>query len=695
MAAIERLLYPVYRPAPLFVGAAARVILNPRAPGGPELAVEAASQSAAQDAGEAETAAATHHRKHGGRRTFWLLSIGSLGVVFGDIGTSPLYAFRSALSTMQGETVARADIYGIVSLALWALIMVVTVKYVLFLMRADNKGEGGVLSLMALAQRAMGRRTRTLLLLGLLGAALFYGDAVITPAISVLSAIEGLRTIPSLGHSVDTGVVVGISVVILFGLFMVQSRGTAKVGAFFGPIMLVWFFVILAFGTMHVLDDPRVFFSLNPMYGVEFLVRHGFVAFLVLGSVFLCVTGAEALYADMGHFGRCPIQSAWLFLALPCLALNYLGQGALALHTLAWADAHGVPMPDRDWFFIMAPPELRAPYVILATVATIIASQAVITGAYSLSQQAIQLGLLPRMDVRRTSETQTGQIYLPQINLMLLVGVLLLVVMFQTSDSLSHAYGLAVTGTMLVTTSLAFIVVRRMWKWGPLRTTALIGPLVVMDLTFLSANALKVLSGGWVPVLIGLMLFAVMFTWNRGTQLLTEKTRRDSVPLKDLADILKNRAPHRVAGTAVFLTSDPDVAPVALMHNLKHNKVLHEKNVILTVETAETPRVRDDDRVHIDSVGKDFTKVTITYGYMESPNLPRALALCRKQGLKFDIMSTSFFLGRRSVVPAVQSGMPLWQDKLFIFLMKNATNPTDFFNIPPGRVVELGTQVTV
>jgi KUP system potassium uptake protein len=599
------------------------------------------------------------------------------------------------MTTMEGEALRRTDIYGVVALALWALIMVVTVKYVLFLMRADNKGEGGVLALMALAQRATGRRTAVLFTLGLIGAALFYGDAVITPAISVMSAIEGLRTIPSLGHAVDTGVVMAISVGIMLVLFFVQSRGTARVGAFFGPIMLVWFLAIVTLGASHVLDDPRVLFSLNPLYGVGFLIRHGFVGFLVLGSVFLTVTGAEALYADMGHFGRWPIQSAWLFLALPCLAVNYLGQGAAALHALEWASAHGQPIGDHDWFFILAPPQLRLPLVVLATAATIIASQAVITGAFSLSQQAIQLGLLPRMDIRRTSETQTGQIFLPQINNMLLVGVLLLVVIFRTSDNLSHAYGLAVTGTMLVTTSLAYIVVRRMWKWSPLRTAALIGPLVVMDLTFLAANALKFLSGGWAPVLIGIALSLVMLTWVRGAQLLTDKTRRDSVPLKDLAEILRNRAPQRVSGTAVFLTSDLDVTPVALMHNLKHNKVLHEKNVILTVATAETPRVRDEDRLKIEPVNADFTKVTITYGFMESPNLPKALALCRKQGLKFDIMATSFFLGRRTVVPAVQSGMPLWQDKLFIFLMKNATNPTDFYNIPPGRVVELGTQVTV
>ncbi len=658
------------------------------------MALEASAPASAQDAKPPEAAPAPGP-KPAHKSAYWILAMGSLGVVFGDIGTSPLYAFRSALSTMQGETVQRTDIYGIVALALWALIMVVTVKYVLFLMRADNKGEGGVLSLMALAQRAIGRRTRTLFFLGLIGAALFYGDAVITPAISVLSAIEGLKTIPSIGHAVTTDLVVMISIAILIGLFFVQARGTARVGAIFGPVMLLWFVCMAALGAMHILDDPRVLFAVNPFYGVQFLIQHGFVGFLVLGSVFLTVTGAEALYADMGHFGRWPIQSAWLFLSLPCLAINYLGQGAMALKALKIATAAGRPMPDLNWFFVMAPPELRLPLVVLAAVATIIASQAVITGAFSLSQQAIQLGLLPRMDVRRTSETQTGQIFLPQINNMLLVGVLLLVVMFQTSDSLSHAYGLAVTGTMLVTTSLAYIVVRRMWKWGPLRTAILIGPLLAMDLTFLAANALKFLSGGWVPVLIGLSLAAVMITWNRGTALLVEKTRRDSVPLKDLAEILRNRAPHRVAGTAIFLTADPDVAPVALMHNLKHNKVLHEKNVILTVETAETPRVKEDDRLKIEPISADFTKVTITYGFMENPNLPKGLALCRKQGLKFDIMATSFFLGRRSVVAAAQSGMPLWQDKLFIFLTKNATNPTDFFSIPPGRVVELGTQVTV
>jgi KUP system potassium uptake protein len=428
---------------------------------------------------------------------------------------------------------------------------------------------------------------------------------------------------------------------------------------------------------------------------VGFLLHHGLVGFMVLGSVFLTVTGAEALYADMGHFGRWPIQSAWLFFALPCLALNYLGQGAFALKAFQMAALHGHPLVNVDWFFLMIPPPMRLPMLVLAGVATVIASQAVITGAFSLTQQAIQLGLLPRMTITRTSETQAGQIYLPQINSMLLTGVLVLVILFQTSDNLAHAYGLAVTGTMVVTTSLAFIVVRWLWKWSLWGSLAFIAPFMMLDVTFLAANALKIVSGGWVPLLIGGSLFTIMATWVRGAQILTEKARRDSVALVELTEILRARAPHRVPGAAIFLTSDPDMAPVALMHNLKHNKVLHEKNVILTVRTTETPRVDDNDRLTIEPVNEDFKKVVLSYGFMESPNLPKGLALCRKQGLKFDIMATSFFLGRRSVVPSAHSGMPLWQDKLFIYLMKNAANPTEFFKIPPGRVVELGAQVTV
>ncbi|HJV42547.1 potassium transporter Kup [Caulobacter sp.] len=626
---------------------------------------------------------------------FFALALGSIGVVFGDIGTSPLYAFKEALAAASHDGVARSEIFGVVSLALWALILVVTLKYVVFIMRADNKGEGGVLSLMALAQHAIGHRTALVFVLGVAGAALFYGDAVITPAMSVLSAVEGLRTIPALEHSVTVQVVLIIATAMLLGLFFIQSHGTARVGALFGPICAIWFLSMLALGGWHLAHNPEILKAISPHYAAQFLAHHGMTGFVVLGAVFLTVTGAEALSADMGHFGRWPIQAAWNFFVLPCLVINYLGQGAFALSTFDAAAAAGRPFPELNWFFEMAPEALRLPLVLLAGLATVIASQAVITGAFSLTQQAIQLGLLPRLDVRRTSETQSGQIFVPQLNTMLLVGVMAIMFTFQTSSALAHAYGLAVTGTMVVTTCMAFIVMRRLWNWSLPVALCFLVPFMVLDLTFLSANALRFFTGGWLPVLIGAALFTIMATWVRGSQILTAKTRRDSVPLIDLMDILRARAPYRAPGTAIFLTSDPDTTPVALMHNLKHNKVLHERNIVLTVRTADTPRVADEDRVKIEKVSDDFKKVIVNYGFMESPNIPKALAVCRKQGLKFDIMATSFFLGRRSIVPSANSGMPLWQDQLYIYLMKNAANPTDFFKIPPGRVVEMGAQVTV
>jgi KUP system potassium uptake protein len=653
-----------------------------------------ATDAAASEAGAAPatpTASAPAPTTHA-RAGFWALAIGSIGVVFGDIGTSPLYAFQEAMKQATEKAVPTPDtILGVVSLALWALILIVTIKYVLFLMRADNAGEGGVLSLMALAQRAVGRRTALLFALGVIGAALFYGDSVITPAISVLSAVEGLKTVPGLEH-VPTTAVMGISAAILLGLFLAQSHGTARVATFFGPIMVFWFLVIAALGVNSIIGHPIVFASLNPYYGLKFLVTHGFVAFLVLGAVFLTVTGAEALYADMGHFGRWPIQSAWLFFAFPALMLNYMGQAAYALGELASAHRH---FQNLDWFYELAPPEMRVLLLVLSAVATVIASQAVITGAFSLTQQAVQLGLLPRINIRRTSETQAGQVFVPQINTSLMIAVLAVVALFQTSDSLSNAYGLAVTGTMVVTTTLAFVVERRLWKWSLLASAAFIAPFLISDLTFLASNALKIAHGGWFPLSVAILLFLTMWTWTKGTRLLFEKTRRESIPLVDLIEMLKARPPHRVPGTAIFLTSDADVAPVALMHNLKHNKVLHERNVILSVQTVDEPRVAEGDRLRMETVNPDFKKITIRYGFMESPNVPKALGICRKLGVKFDIMSTSFFLGRRSVVVSAQSGMPLWQDKLFIFLMRNAANPTDFFHIPPGRVVELGAQVTV
>jgi KUP system potassium uptake protein len=663
------------------------------------MAVEASGASVTESAPiaapKSEAAPASSEAGHTHKLGFWSLAVGSVGVVFGDIGTSPLYAFKAAMDEALHDSASRPGILGVVSLALWALIIVVTIKYVLFLMRADNRGEGGVLSLMALAQTALGRRTPFIFTLGVLGAALFYGDAVITPAISVLSAMEGMKTVPELHAVVNTNTVMIAAIVVLVLLFLAQARGTAKVATLFGPIMVVWFLCIGALGVMHLSDEPRVLYALSPHYAVGFLIHHGLTGFMVLGAVFLTVTGAEALYADMGHFGRWPIQAAWLFFALPCLALNYLGQGAFCLKAFEIASAHGHQLANQDWFFLMIPPPMRVFMLVLAAAATVIASQAVITGAYSLTQQAIQLGLLPRMTITRTSEAHSGQIFLPQINSMLLIGVLVLVVLFQSSDNLSHAYGLAVTGTMVVTTCLSFIVVRYLWKWKLWQACLFVAPFITLDITFLAANALKIVSGGWAPLVIGASLFTVMATWVRGVQILTEKARRDSVSLAELTEILRVRAPHRVPGAAIFLTSEPDTAPVALMHNLKHNKVLHEKNVILTVRTTETPRVDDDCRLKIEPINDDFKKVTVSYGFMESPNLPKALALCRKQGLKFDIMATSFFLGRRSVVPSAHSGMPLWQDKLFIYLMKNAANPTEFFKIPPGRVVELGAQVTV
>ncbi|WP_333587679.1 potassium transporter Kup [Phenylobacterium sp.] len=631
------------------------------------------------------SAAEPHHDAGHKKEGFWALALGSVGVVFGDIGTSPLYAMREALAHSRGGGADELAVFGVVSLVTWALILIVTLKYVIFLLQADNKGEGGTLALMALARRSLGRRSGAIIFLGMVGAALFYSDGIITPALSVLSAVEGLKVAPGLGSALSP-FVLPISAAILIALFMVQSRGTASMAKYFGPITALWFFTLAGLGVYHIFDDPRILMGLSPHYGVLFLVDNGFLGFVILGSVFLAVTGAEALYADMGHFGKGPIRAAWACLVLPSLLLNYLGQGALVLAN---------PEARLNPFYEMVPAAAFWPVLLLATAATVIASQAVISGAFSVTQQAVQLGLLPRIDIRRTSETLAGQIYVPQVNMFLLAGVLTLLAMFQDSSSLAAAYGIAVTGSMFVDTLLFFVIIGALWKRPWWQAGLAAGVFAIIDLTFVSSNLLKIPQGAWFPLVLGGGLVLLMWTWMRGSQILTDKTRRDSVALAELTEILKARAPHRAPGTAIFLTSEPDVAPVALMHNLKHNKVLHEKNVILTVRTTETPRVKDEDRIRIEPVNEDFKKVVVSYGFMESPNLPKALGLCRKLGLKFDIMATSFFLGRRSVVPAAQSGMPLWQDRLFIYLMRNAANPTDFFKIPPGRVVELGTQVTV
>ncbi len=623
---------------------------------------------------------ASSHPKAG----FWALTIGSIGVVYGDIGTSPLYALRESVNAAIGPDgePARAVVLGILSLIIWSLLIVVTAKYVFLLLRADNNGEGGTLSLMALAQRAMGRGSAVIFALGIAGAALFYGDAMITPALSVLSAVEGLKIVtPAFEHYI-----VPLTVLILIALFAVQSRGTAAVSAFFGPITTIWFLALAVMGIVHIGGNPDVLNAFNPYYAVEFMVSHRLIGLITLGAVFLAVTGAEALYADLGHFGRKPIQYAWLWFVLPSLTINYLGQGALVLAN---------PKALENPFFLLYPEWALLPMVGLATAATVIASQAVITGAYSITQQAIQLGLLPRLEIRHTSASLAGQIYMPKVNWLLLAGVLLLVLLFKSSSALATAYGIAVTGTMVATTMMAFFVIWKVWKWNPWATAFLIAPFLAIDTIFLGANLIKVFEGGYVSIIAGAFIVLVMITWRRGSRFLFEKTRRSEVPLQGLVETLEKKPPHRVPGTAVFLTSDPESAPTALLHSLKHYKVLHEQNVILTVVTDDLPRVPEEERVKIDNVGNTFRRITLRYGFMETPNVPKALAIARKLGWQFDIMSTSFFLSRRTLKPASQSGMPFWQDKLFISLARNANDATAYFQIPSERVVEIGTQVTV
>jgi KUP system potassium uptake protein len=615
--------------------------------------------------------------------SFAALTVGSIGVVYGDIGTSPLYAFREAAhAAAHGGAVTRDIVLGVLSLIVWALLIVVTAKYVLLLLRADNNGEGGSLSLMALGRRALGRRTLPLLVLGILGASMFIGDSMITPAITVLGALEGLKIVaPALQDYV-----VPLAVLVLIALFTVQSRGTAMVAAAFGPVMIVWFLAIAVLGLSHISDDPGVLAALNPWYAIKFVGSHATIGLVTLGAVFLAVTGGEALYADLGHFGRKPIQSAWLCFVLPALLLNYFGQGALVL-------AH--PEAIVNPFYKLAPDWLLLPLIVLATAASVIASQAVITGAFSIVRQAVQLGLLPRFEVRYTSATHSGQIYLPRVNTMLLIGVLLLVLMFRTSSGLAGAYGIAVSTTMVADTIMAFFVVWRLWNWRAAAAAALIVPFVVVDLTFFAANLLKLFDGAWVPLLFGAVMAILVWTWMRGASILVKKTRKIEVPMQDLIRSLEKRPPHIVPGTAVFLTSDPDFVPTSLMHNLKHNKVLHQNNVILTVETDNLPRVDLADRVKLEKISERFTQVTLRFGYMESPNVPVALAHARKLGWEFDMMSTSFFVSRRSLKPAPHSFMPRWQDHLFIKLSQSANDATDYFHIPTGRVVEVGTQVTI
>jgi KUP system potassium uptake protein len=625
------------------------------------------------------------------------LTVGAIGVVFGDIGTSPLYAFREALHhSAPSGGIQEAAIFGVLSLALWSLILVVTVKYVIFLMRADNDGEGGVLALLALAGRGIGGRKGVVLALGAVGAALFYGDAIITPALSVLSAVEGSKTIPGIGENISQQTIIYITLVIMVALFAIQSHGTALVSKLFGPICVVWFLAIGGLGLLHISDYPGIFAALSPHHAVSFLANNGMVGLIVLGSVFLTVTGAEALTADMGHFGRFPIRLGWFLLVFPALSLNYFGQGAFAMAALEQARAAGVPLETQDWFFLMSPEAVRVPMIILAGLATIIASQAVITGAYSLTQQAIQLGLLPRMKIVQTSPGSAGQIYIPAINWMLLFGVWLLVVQFRNSSAMASAYGIAVTGTMVVTTCLAFVVVHKLWKWSMAKSLLVIVPFLVIDLIFFGANILRVVDGGWVPLAVGAVICLIIWIWVRGKRLIDSRENEGAMTLAELGKSLAKSKVARVDGTAVYLTANPEGVPGTILHNLKHNRVLHARNIVLSIRTSSVPHVPSEDRSTYVKVDENFARVILHYGFMDAPDVPADLALAiPAKDPPLDAMMTSYFMGKSVLSASKDEGLPFWQDIILIFLQRNAYNPAEFFGIPSNRIVALGGQVVI
>ena len=608
------------------------------------------------------------------------LLIGALGVVYGDIGTSPIYTLRECLKAVGGSNTTEV-VLGLLSLVFWSLIVVVSAKYVLLVMRADNEGEGGIMALLSLAAHSeVDQRKRiALLLFGIAGAALFYGDGMITPAISVLSAVEGLEVAtPTLA-----AYVVPLAVLVLVGLFFLQSRGSERIGTYFGPIMALWFAAIAVAGLVQVVQAPGVLAALNPVNGLRFIVSHGWVGFVALGSVFLALTGAEALYADMGHFGRLPIRLDWFGLVLPALVLNYFGQGALVL-------THREAMDSP--FYHLFPGWLLYPMILLGTAATVIASQAVISGAFSLSQQAMQLSLLPRLDVQQTSEEAIGQVYVPQINWLLMVCVIGLVLAFRSSDALAAAYGIAVVGTMLITTALLAFVARRLWKWSVLLTTLVIGFFLVVDFVFFAANIVKIPDGGWFPLLIGAFAFVLMSTWRRGRQIILERTSEDNLPLARFVTTLGPSEPLRVKGTGVYLAALRETVPYALTDNLRHNKVLHERVVLLTVITERAPHVLEAERVTVEDLGKGLVRATVRFGFADQPALPPVLEAHVEQ-LRIDVNEASFFLGRETPVPTTRPDMSAWRERLFAFMTRNAVSASDYFQIPPKRVVELGTQV--
>jgi KUP system potassium uptake protein len=611
------------------------------------------------------------------------LTVAAIGVVFGDIGTSPLYAMREAFSGSHPVAANHDNVMGVLSLISWSLIVVVTLKYVVFMMRADNRGEGGIMALLALVLRSTTRNTRgrwILMSLGLFGAALFYGDGVITPAISVLSAVEGLEVAtPALAPFV-----IPLTILVLIGLFLFQQKGTEMVGALFGPITMVWFAVLALLGVINIVKYPDVLAAISPAYAVNFFAENSSGGFLVLGAVVLAITGTEALYADMGHFGKKPIRLAWSCYVLPALLVNYFGQGALILYN---KDAIQNP------FYHMAPEWALYPLVILATIATVIASQAVITGTYSLTRQAIQLGYCPRLEVTHTSESEIGQIYMPWINWVLLAAVIGLVLGFGSSSHLAGAYGIAVTGTMAIDTVLAFVLMRKLWHWPLWIALPLLLVFLTIDLSFFSANAIKLFQGGWFPIVVAIVLFVLLVTWKRGRKLLLERLSPGAIPIEPFIQSVTAHPPTRVPGTAVFLTAASEGVPHALLHNLNHNKVLHERIVLLTVNVSDIPHVPDEDQIEVQSLGPNFYRVVVHYGFKDEPDVPRALELASAKGLKFRMMETSFFLSRQTLIPKVGPGMALWQEKLFALMSRNASSATTFFKIPANRVVELGTRI--
>jgi KUP system potassium uptake protein len=611
------------------------------------------------------------------------LIVGAMGVVYGDIGTSPLYALRTAFTGQFGLSVSHENVLGILSAFVWALLIVVTLKYITLIMRADNHGEGGILALTALVSRGIENRATMrwwLVGLGIFGAAMFYGDGMITPAVTVLGAVEGLGVIAPALHPF----IVPVSIVILVLLFAVQRGGTAKLGAVFGPVMLLWFLTLGVLGAFEIMRGPAVLVALDPMYAVRFVIDNTAVAFVAFGAVVLAVTGVEALYADMGHFGKSPIRRAWLFFVMPALLLNYFGQGALILED---------PAAIQNPFYLLAPEWARVPLLLLATAAAIIASQAVVSGAFSLTRAAIQMGYCPRLTILHTSERAIGQIYIPFINWMLLAAIIGLVVGFRNSDNLAGAYGIAVTMAMLIDSILIFVVMRRLWNW-PVPVAILIAtPLLLIDLTFLASNALKIPEGGWFPLLIGAVVFTLLTTWKRGRSLLMRRLADDAMPLELFIQSIEASPPTRVPGTAVFLTSTQDRVPHALLHNLKHNKVLHERVVFLTIVTQDIPYVPDEERYEIKALGCDFFRMVANYGFKDDPDVPELLEDCGRRGFSFDMMETSFFVSRETLIATVTPGMALWREKLFVSMSKNATKASEFFQVPTNRVVELGTQV--